>query len=431
MEIKTAGCLRKVKDATKKLRNYSKQWNPGDQLHVFYPVVFEGGQWELVAGGVWGHKVNNFSELNLKTSFIPSLTQFDENGDPIGRPDVTYQFSNIAPCFVEGQFEAKKKALLAKAFPSDSARFEALQQLNHQYDAKNNPKAIKPIVSRAQFIISTEVVSIKYNNGQPVLDTAAVSSYPLSDTKLDQLYKLLNDPRFCPEEGAAFWEVEFTYPTDTDKGESGRKAAPTGLTMEYRIPHQFPNVYASLERGQLKTIATSADLIVQRSTRAVSEDKIRGAISNYCMMHCEDLDTVPDESTEQLVRNAAVIHELGFLRNLANMELVEKIKEGYASNAVQQAATMPELSAPAADLGAMSSVTPAPAPVQDLTPASAPIQDTTPTLAPAQDLTPVQPINPEAPTINQFVSPQSMVANAGFATGMSEADLEQIDLGEM
>ena len=92
----------KTRNESKKLSMYSKQWAPGDTLRVLYPVYWENGRPELAVGAVWGHSVSDIKGLGLKTAFIPSTNSFNEDGEPIGPADITYQFSMIAGAFVQG-----------------------------------------------------------------------------------------------------------------------------------------------------------------------------------------------------------------------------------------------------------------------------------------------------------------------------------------
>lgn len=419
-----ASGLKRVKDSSQKLRNYSKEWNPGDTMRVIFPVCQINSTWEIVAGGVWGHKVNDFEGIGLKSTFLPSLTQFDENGTPVGRPDVTYQFANIAQCFVDGMYHQEEAALLAKNFPSEASRIEALSKLKHKYDTKNNQKAIKPAVSRATFFITTEVLSIKMLNGAPVLDSANVVSFPLSSQRIEQLYMLLNNPKFAPVEGDTYWEIEISYPTNSDKGESGRAALPVGLTTEFRLRNQFADTWKQLE-GKLSVISTDSDTIVRRATRSVSEDKIRGALSQYCLMNSQHLDNAPEESIDQLVKNASVVKELGFLRTLSNMELVDKLKAEFDVINSSQPALIPEVAIPAPDLGAMANApTPAPAPVvPEPAPAPAPA-------VPDLGATTIPELNPSAPTLNNIITPNAMLQNPNIAP-MSDDELENVNLDMM
>ena len=210
MRISARGC-QKTRNDSKKLGMYSKQWSPGDTLRVFYPIYWEDGQPEIAVGALWGHNVSDIKGLGLKTAFIPSLTEF-RDGVPVGKPDLTYQFSLIAPVFVAGAKLQEEANILSKKFPTEAARKEALKTIEEKYDSKNNMSAVKPIIGRAQYYISTEVVSFKFNNGIYDKESIALSSAPLSGQTIDRLYAILNDPKYRPAEGEERLEVEWKYP---------------------------------------------------------------------------------------------------------------------------------------------------------------------------------------------------------------------------
>ena len=165
MQLSARGAQR-TKDESKKLQMYSKQWLPGDTLRVFYPIYWENGKPEIAVGAVWGHNVSDIKKLGLKTAFIPSTTEFDENAMPIGQPDIPYQFSQIARVFVNGMKAAEEEAVAKKNWPTEAARKDALKSIEEKYDAKNNTKAVKPIIGKAMYYITTEVVSIKVEIGR-------------------------------------------------------------------------------------------------------------------------------------------------------------------------------------------------------------------------------------------------------------------------
>ena len=185
----TAKGAQKTRDESRKLPMYSKQWLPGDTLRVFYPIDWEDGHPEIVAGAVWGHSVSDIKGLGLKTAFIPSLTDFDENAQPIGKPDITYQFSQIARVFVDGQKAIEEAEIMQKNWPTESARKEALKAHEEKFDAKNNMKAVKPIIGKVQYYISTEVCCIKYVNNM-------FNSRPLYKSKRSGEYSELGIPIF-------------------------------------------------------------------------------------------------------------------------------------------------------------------------------------------------------------------------------------------
>lgn len=343
MQLSARGAQR-TKDESKKLQMYSKQWLPGDTLRVFYPIYWENGKPEIAVGAVWGHNVSDIKKLGLKTAFIPSTTEFDENAMPIGQPDITYQFAQIARVFVNGMKAAEEEAVAKKNWPTEAARKDALKSIEEKYDAKNNTKAVKPIIGKAMYYITTEVVSIKVVNGQPVADSIAVSSAPLSSAVITKLYTILDDPKYAPEPGDTFVEVEWKYPAGTDKSESGRTASPNGLTSEYHLQAQFPDAYAAVA-SRFPTVATNCETIVRRATRAVDPVKVRQALTQYTFLESEYLDNVSAEDEETLLKHVDLIKELDATRALSNQELVEKINNALAEMEAQRVdAAVPTIS---------------------------------------------------------------------------------------
>lgn len=325
MQLMSGRAAQKRKNESRKLPMYSKQWLPGDTLHTFYPIFWEDGKPDLAVGAVWGHQVSDIKGLGLKTSFIPSTTEFDADGQPIGQPDITYQFSMIAKVFIDGRKAIEEENVAKKKFPNESLRKEALKEIEERYDTKNNQKAVQPIIKRASYFISTEVVSIKMANGAPDPNTITHSCAPLSNDVLNALYALMDNPKYAPVEGDKFFEVEWAYVFDADKSTSGRKSKPTGLTPEYKIPAQFPDIYSRIE-SIMNNVSMDSQTIVRRATRMVDPAKVRAAVAQYSYMHSEDLDVASEENVEILVRNAGLLKELDIPTVLNNTELINKIK---------------------------------------------------------------------------------------------------------
>lgn len=429
MQLSARGAQR-TKDESKKLQMYSKQWLPGDTLRTFYPIFWSNGTPEIAVGAVWGHNVSDIKGLGLKTAFIPSTTQFDQDGNPIGQPDITYQFSQIARLFVNGMKAADEEVVARKNWPTESARKEALKTIEEKYDSKNNRNAVKPIIGKAMYYISTEVVSIKLVNGQPVPDSIAVSSAPLSSQTITRLYALLDDPKYAPAEGDTFFEVEWKYPAGPDKGDSGAAATPAGLTPEYRLQTQFHDAYTQVA-SRFATVATNAESIVKRATRAVDPTKVRQALTQYTFIQSEYLDRVNEEDEETLLKHVDLIKELDVTRALNNTELVKKIEAAIAEMAEKRAdVSIPNITGDALSAAAAS----APVPNTSIPQPTVSVQPT----ASAQPTASVQPETVgEAPNLQMpdvsIPTPtlgtpdiNSLLNNANNA-GLSEESLSGVD----
>lgn len=420
----TARGAQRTRDEHKKLSMYSKQWLPGDTLRVFYPLIWENGQPDIVVGAVWGHSVSDIKTLDLKTAFIPSLCEFDEDMNPIGVPDITYQFSQIAKVFVDGQKAIEEQRIMDKNWPTEAARKEALEKVNAKFDAKNNMKAVKPIIGKLQYYITTEVGCVKEVNGVFNMESAAIVSAPLSNQTIDKLYAIMSDPKYAPGEGDNFLEVEWKYPMDADKAASARGASPAGLTSEYRMANVAPQMWEQM-KGRLEGVSFDSDTIAKRATRKIEESKIRQALTRYVFFSSEYLDAANEEGIEVLCRHANVIHELDAERAFKNEEIIGKIKESLMKIGANQE-EMPDTSnatgAPNLMNLMQNQATPAPEAPQPTqpTPAAAPVTPSAPVADSAQN----QNVTTGTPSLASLMSdPNNLSSNSDM---MSDIDLSMI-----
>lgn len=387
MKLMSARGAQQTRDQATKLNMYSKTWLPGDTLHVYYPLYWEDGQPEIAIGAIWGHSVNDIKALGLKTSFIPSTTQFNEEAQPIGQPDITYQFAQIAPVFVRGMKADEEAVILKKKWPTEASRREALTALEAKYDSKNNMKAVKPIIAKAKYYISTEVVCVKFGPGGPDPKSVAHVSCPLSGKIIRALYQLMDKPQYRPEPGAEFLEVEWAYPVNTDKAASARDANPAGVDPQFKIENQYEDCWRTV-KGALESVSRDADTIVRRATRSVDPAKVRNALTQYSIINSEFLDNASEEDTQFLLNNCEVVHELNIVDSLTNDKLIEafktKLAEADALKSLSQAAvtSVPE-QVPTPNF-----------PTQEIAP-EMPIQDSAPIEqpAPATDVPPLQAVS--------------------------------------
>lgn len=429
MQLVSARGAQKRRDESKKLSMYSKQWSPGDTLRVFYPIFFQDGRPEIAVGAVWGHNVSDIKGLGLKTAFIPSTTDFDENALPIGQPDITYQFSQIARVFVNGQKAVEEAAVLNKNWPSESARKEALKTIEEKFDAKNNMKAIRPIIGKAQYYISTEVVSIKIVNGVPNTETIAVTSEPLSNQKIAKLYALMDDPKYAPQEGDEFFEVEWKYTASAEKAESARGATAVGLTPEYRLQTQFADAYKHVS-GFFNQVARDPVSIQRRATRAIDPARVRQALTQYSFLNSGYLDAAVEEDVAVLTKHADLIKELEVVKTMANEELIAKINEAIAAMAVSRPTVAPEIPTPVMstvtqEVPTMASETSTPVAMPVATPApevSAPV---------AADPVASTPQIPNLGTVTGAPNIQQLLNNPNNAGLAGEDSLEDVDFSTM
>ena len=312
MQLGLSGCTRERK-ATKKLAMYSKQWSPGDTVHVLYKVfkVEETQNYEFMAGMCWGYPVNDIKGLGLKTTFIPALCKFNADGQPIGKPDILWRFSRLAPSFVKGAHEAEIANIMKKPGCDDAMRRSLIRDCDEKYDTKNNIDAIRPVIGRATPLIVLEALVVPMKEGVPTFDTLVVAMQPVSDTLSDRLTGILQTDKFKPVDGEDWIEIEYAYPMDAKKSVSGQKVVPTGVVAEDRISVKFPAQWEKIKIA-MSGMSSDSDMIIKRSTSAVSEARIITALSKYVSYHSDDLNScsLADDALEGLTSTIGVIHEL-------------------------------------------------------------------------------------------------------------------------
>lgn len=326
------GKVLKQKAESRKSGSFGKMWNPGDTGVCYYPFYKdeETGRFELLVAVQRGYSVNDMKELGINTSFIPTMCEFDEDGNVIGAGDIAYQFSRIAPCFVAGQKESEVASVMRKNV-DESSRQMLLKKIEDKYD-KDSLKGVKPIIGSLTFYISTECVYVPMQNKMPNVQEARLVAQKLSDQRIKKLMSLANDEKYTPQpipdSDMYYLEVQYTWPVG-EKSDAG-KTEPAGLTAEYSIQAQHPNEYKSL-LSEIAKLPSESETIARRnfSFTKVSEASLRQCFRSYAIMKSEYLDALDAQSDEDMIKriekNSGLIEEFGLLSNMQNEDLVDKI----------------------------------------------------------------------------------------------------------
>lgn len=386
--------VRRERSSSRKFNGFNKSWKVGDKLSVFFPIEWcpeydnngniievqevdnmghlcfeedgvtpkmtQKGVWDVVTGDIWGHKVNNMKEFNVGGSFIPSLTDVyegrpvrferDENGyimydkdtgKPLYEPvpgDVTYQFSTIAPLFINGMKQQELSRILNKKFPTEDMRREAIQTIEDKYDTSKSMKAPRAVVGRLMLYASTEVIVVPMDASDKYMpDKAAQYTYEFtSDQRFSNILQILDDVKFKPRDLSQKWiEVQMTFNANTDdekgRAEAGRKAAPIGLTPEYTMQKRDPDAFTKIS-SLLAMLPQDNEMISHRnfSYQKKEERKIARAIEQYVALNSEYLDSIQKEDDEtRLLQQAYKLMKFKALDNMANEELKAKIEKSY------------------------------------------------------------------------------------------------------
>ena len=341
----SVGAVLKEKAESKKSMNFGKMWTPGSTGITMYPFYKnEDGAFEPLIAVQKGHTVSDMKELGLNATFIPTLSEFDSEGNIIGSGDVAYQFSRIAPCFVAGQKEAEMDGIRKKDGIDETMRQTLFKKVEDKY-SRDNMKGVKPIISPLTFYISTECVYIPMQNGQPDVKAARLVAQKLSDARINKLMTLAADEKFQPTQlpGTDIYvlEVQYSWPAG-DKGESG-KTDPQGLVPEYRLEAKFPNEYKSL-MPIINTLPRESETIARRnySYTKISEARVRQALRSYAVMKTEYLDALNPVTDEEMItrieKNASIIDELQLTPAIHNEDLLDKISAALELQSVHEQA---------------------------------------------------------------------------------------------
>ena len=329
----SVGDIMKEKAESTKSGSFGSMWNPGDTGVVFYPFwknPLTGG-FELLLAAQRGHQVPDMKELGINTSFIPTLSEFDDDGNVIGTGDIAYQFSRVAPCFTAGQKEVEMANVRSRTGIDETTRQTLYQQIEAKYD-RTKMKSVKPVIGGLTYYIATECVYVPMKNEQPGVQEARIVSQKMSDARIKKLMALAADSKFepVPLEGTDIYylEVQYSWPTG-DKAEAG-KVDPQGLTPEWRLESKHPNEFKAL-MPELSKLPTEMETIAKRNFAFVklSENRIKQALTNYAIMKTEYLDalntTVHEDMIKRIEKSASLFNELRITDNLHNEDLIEKI----------------------------------------------------------------------------------------------------------
>ena len=326
MRLSMNGAMQ-TKQKNQYVTNFSKSYEPGDTTRVFYPIYWDDdGEPQLSVGVRCGHSVNDYNALGLKTSFITSLCPLDEDYNPISY-DVAYKFAKtVAPAIWAGQYKAEEDQINSKPWPSEAMKKEALKTLDAKYDTRNNMKAVKPIISKYQMIILIEPLVCKVINGRVNVDTAKNYVQKISSDLSNKLNILLHDPKYAPEPGSNYFEVEYVYAAGVDKTTSGR-TLPSGLTAEFRIHNNDPEAFNKIKQ-QINNLTTDAEVIASHFAKPVEESRILQAFTNFAYMNSQYLDklSASSEEIERITKEPEVIEDLCLVKCLSNKELVEALQ---------------------------------------------------------------------------------------------------------
>ena len=321
-----------VASKARKLSNFGKCWEVGDKGIVFYPIFWdeENGRAELLVSAAWGYRVNSMDALGLKATFIPSNADINDDGVPV-EPDITAQFSKLAPAFVAGEKAAAEAKLYAKDWPTTQAQRTALESLEKMYDTKNNPDAKRPVISKLCYLITTECIYVPLKDEKPDWDNARLVAQSLSTTKLNKLCTILDEPMYGINKDSPYLEVQYNFTAADGKKSTAGKNDPIGLAEGQTLESRFPDDIGKLKEFTAQ-LPTDSETIKNHnySFMHIPEATLRSTFQAYCITYSDNLDAVPEDFKESVVKQAAFIDEIALTKSLKNAELIQAVQEKLA-----------------------------------------------------------------------------------------------------
>ena len=328
MRLSGRNALR-TRQQSRRLGGFGQMWKSGEQGIVYYPLTkTEDGQLDVLVASCWGHNINP-KEVGLKRIFVPTLSIIEDGVPKV--PDITYQFSKIAPLFLAGAKESKVANIMAKNM-SESQRKTVLKKIDEDFEK------LSPVVGKLRMVISTECVYVPLDsNGNPDVEKARLVSQDLSDARLNAILAILDNKQFGVEPDATYVEVMYSFGTSNVRQEDG-KVTPTGVTKEYSLQNRFPNDWPRIDQ-LLTGLPDTSETIEKRNSsfHMVEEGEISSAIASYSAIESGSLDSLSsEEDLDRLKKNAEIVSRLAIpisnqgIKDLLDGEETESLDDGQA-----------------------------------------------------------------------------------------------------
>lgn len=339
--------VKAAQNARNKLRGFSKAWDVGSQLEVFYPFRLvntpddpDRTMWVPCLSVVYGHKCDN---KIFKRSFLRSRCELDADMNIVGEGDLPYQFSRIATVLVHAMKEKELDALANKDWSllGQSAYASARQEVEDKYDPKKL-NGVKPIIQRFTLQRNTVCYAVAMDNGQPKMQTSETDksktglfTHTLSEDRMGKLVGLANDPlmginaqhsdKTYTIGDVSYLEVMYNFTSARmEKSEAGRADA-QGVAASITLTTRFPDLKPQIEAA-LSQIPTSSDDIRRKlyAMEPMDDNDLIRALQSYTFSTAGDWGYLPPEEQERLLGASNLVD---FLRVVPSDE---KLKAKFA-----------------------------------------------------------------------------------------------------
>lgn len=330
-------------NSSMKLRTATKAWGVGDKCTFLYPFVCyldrdssgnpmadNACHFFLRTAAIYGFDAD-YKQVGM--SFISTRMAIDSDMRPIGTPDITYQFSFLAPLLVKAEMEEQLDALKKQNWDilGESAYRNARQKIEDQYDRSKNMNAKRPAVGRLKLKLITETAVIRHNlNGaseQPELEAKAkdkssgVYLQAVSNNRREKLTTLANDPLYgikaqnpgvVFEDGSVYFlEVMYNFTSASGNVAEAGRADPQGVAYTVSLRQRFPECAAGVQDMLNRVSKTAADIKSHSWDYSEPEQNmLKQKFQTIMTTSARSLGYLLPEDQERLLKQAEVIDTL-------------------------------------------------------------------------------------------------------------------------
>lgn len=324
MRIITGDEALRTRQDSQFLQSFSKMYNSGMTAVVLYKIVANERlrKNSLVVGACWGHKID-FTKIPLNRSFIKTNSVLNEENKPV-TADAMLQFSRVAPAYLDGEKAYKTRLEMTSGQPQPIID-KKLKDIEEEFEKAS------PAVGKLTYLITTECIFIPLDDsGKPKVDEARLCTQELSNKKLEEISKVINDRRVIINVEEGYAEVQYAFGNTKDKKIDGQ-VAPTGQPSGYTLAEMYPDEWEQL-KPMLDRLPEDSDQIMARNRAfdTVDEEEIVAAISSFAASantYLTMLDESDAKNMGRLKKNCLLLQELG-----ADLKFEEYLKALEAAN---------------------------------------------------------------------------------------------------
>lgn len=333
------------REANAFLPAYSKLWQGGDTIHVFYPIIkcddFDR-KYDILAVSTFGYSIDPHIIKGLGI-FVPSLSE-TENGKPI-KPDILYSASKIARIIWNNEKIDKIARVTETLDPKSNEAIIEINRINEEHEKT------QPVISKLKNPVSTECVVVKMNtylqrNSETnrdetilVPDTSPegsiIAQQDLSSARIRALDKILNCGRFYIHEDLEVLEVIYSYPKGEDKKMLGR-TEPTGIRKDESILEKYPD-HARPIKDLIERLASDDEVMFSRKREftKIDESTIRAVLSSYFVYNKDIINKTVNDIDIDILANNYKLLDL-FRINVTNTKLLSSIIEKRDKDKIEE-----------------------------------------------------------------------------------------------